>query len=201
MGGGETHESPGMRCQQGFTQRTSCGTGGQQSGILGTWELCTRRTDGRNDATGGKRRDVHVETLCESPGFQRASSGGSVRPRSSGVVADTWASAASTTRLAPQGVDGEVESGDDREELEEVEVGEEGEEFEEDGEEVGVARGRRAPRGPTQMGRESHELTRLPYRAWCSHCARGCGEKTPHRGRGGESEEEKRHMAPRMVLN
>ena len=43
-----------------------------------------------------KRRDVHVETLGESP--QRASSGGSVRPRNSGVVADAWASAASATR-------------------------------------------------------------------------------------------------------
>ena len=117
------------------------------------------------------------------------------------MVADTWASAASTTRLAPLGVDGEVESGDEGEEFEEVEVGEEGEEFEEDGEEARVARGRRAPRGPTQMERESHELTHLPYRAWCSHCVRGCGEKTPHRRRGGESEEEKRHMVPRMVLN
>ena len=117
------------------------------------------------------------------------------------MVADTWASAASTTRLAPLGVDGEVERGDEGEEFEEVEVGEEGEEFEEDGEEARVARGRRAPRGPTQMERESHELTHLPYRASCSHYARGCGEKTPHRTRGGESEEEKRHMAPRMVFN
>ena len=94
-----------------------------------------------------------------------------------------------------------MESGDEGEEFEEVEVGEEGEAFEEDGEEASVARGRRAPRCPTQMERESHELTRLPYRAWCGHCVRGCGEKTPRRRRGGESEEEKRHMAPRMVLN
>ena len=117
------------------------------------------------------------------------------------MVADAWASAASTTRLAPLKVEEEAESGDGREEFEEMEVGEEGEEFEEDGEEARVARGRRAPRGPTQMERESHELTHLPYRAWCSHCVRGRGEKTPHRRRGGESEEEKRHMAPRMVSN
>ena len=82
----------------------------------------------------------------------------------------------------------------------EVEVREEGEGFEHNGEEARVARGRRAPRGPTQMERESHELTRLPYRAWRGHCVRGCGEKTPHRTRGG-SEEETRHMAPRMVLS
>jgi len=94
-----------------------------------------------------------------------------------------------------------MEDGDGREELEEVEVGEEGEEFEDDGEEARVARARRAPRGPTQIERELHELARLPYRDWCGHCVRGCGEKTPHRRRGVESEEEKMHKAPRMVLN
>ena len=80
-------------------------------------------------------------------------------------------------------VDGEVEIGDEGEEFEEVEIGDEREEFEKDGEEAREARGRRAPRVPTQMERESHELTHLPYRDWCGHCVRGCGEKTPHRRR------------------
>ena len=45
----------------------------------------------------------------------------------------------------------------------EVEIGDEGEEFEQDVEEAREARGRRAPRGPTQIEKESHELTHLPY--------------------------------------
>ena len=49
-----------------------------------------------------EKEGVHVETLGESPGFQRARRD-SVRPRSSGVVADTCASLASTTRLSPLG--------------------------------------------------------------------------------------------------
>ena len=54
-----------------------------------------------------------------------------------------------------------------------------------------VAKARRAPRGPTQIERELHELIHLPYRDWCGHCVRGAGEKTPHRRKGVESEEEK----------
>ena len=32
---------------------------------------------------------------------------------------------------------------------------------------------RRAPRGPTQLEREQHEATHMPYRDWCAHCVRG----------------------------
>ena len=97
------------------------------------------------------------------------------------------------------GVAEEMESGDEGVEdfgMEEVEVGEEGEEFSEDGEEARVARARRAPRGPTQIERELHELTHLPYRDWRGRCVRGAGEKTPHRRKGVESEEEKLNKAP-----
>ena len=99
--------------------------------------------------------------------------------------------------VAPLGA-GEEEALEDEAVDGEVEIGDEGEEFEQDGEEAREARGRRAPRGPTQIEKESHELTHLPYRAWRSHCVRGCGGKTPHRTRREESEEEKQQMVPRM---
>ena len=60
---------------------------------------------------------------------------------------------------------------------------------------------RRAPRGPTQIEREQHEALRLPYRDWCAHCVRGSGEKTPHKRKGLESEEDQQNKIPRMVLN
>ena len=69
----------------------------------------------------------------------------------------------------------------------EFEIGDETEEFEQDGEEAREARGRRAPRGPTQSEKEAHELINLSYRAWRSHCVRGCGGKKPHRTRRDES--------------
>ena len=106
--------------------------------------------------------------------------------------------------LAPLGAE-EDEALEDEAEDEvfegEVEIGDEAEEFEQDVEEAREARGRRAPRGPTQAEKEAHELTHLPYRAWRSHCVRGCGGKTPHRTRRDESEEERQQMVPRLVLN
>ena len=87
------------------------------------------------------------------------------------------------------GIDGVEESGID------------GEECSEDGEEARVPKIRRAPRGPTQLEREQHEALHLPYRDWCGHCVRGAGEKTPHRRKGFETEDEKRNKVPRMVLN
>ena len=81
------------------------------------------------------------------------------------------------------------------------ESGIDGEECSEDGEEARVPKIRRAPRGPTQLEREQHEALHLPYRDWRGHCVRGAGEKTPHRRKGFETEDEKRNKVPRMVLN
>ena len=37
------------------------------------------------------------------------------------------------------------------------------------------------PRLPTQAEIESHRLTHLPFRNWCSHCIKGRGREAPHR--------------------
>ena len=60
---------------------------------------------------------------------------------------------------------------------------------------------RRAPKGPTQLEREQHEATHLPYRDWCAHCVRGAGNKTPHRRKSLKTEEEEDAKIPRVVLN
>ena len=41
----------------------------------------------------------------------------------------------------------------------------------------------------------------MPFRDWCAHCVRGAGEKTPHRRKGLEAEDERDAKIPRMVLN
>ena len=41
----------------------------------------------------------------------------------------------------------------------------------------------------------------MPFRDWCAHCVRGAGEKTPHRRKGFEADDEKDVKIPRMVLN
>ena len=33
---------------------------------------------------------------------------------------------------------------------------------------------------PSQADRDEHELTHLPFRSWCAHCVRGCGQTHPH---------------------
>ena len=76
-----------------------------------------------------------------------------------------------------------------------------GEEGSEEGDEARAPKIRRAPRGPTQLEREQHEATHLPYRDWCAHCVRGSGESTPHKRKNLESEEEQQNKIPRMVLN
>ena len=81
------------------------------------------------------------------------------------------------------------------------ESGIDGEECSGDGEEARVPKIRRAPRGPTQLEREQHEALHLPYRDWRGHCVRGAGEKTPHRRKGFETEDEKKNKVPRMALN
>jgi len=75
-----------------------------------------------------------------------------------------------------------------------------GEEGSEVGEEARAPKIRRAPRGPTQLEREQHEATHLPYRDWCAHCVRGAGESTPHKRKVVDAEAELEKI-PRMVLN
>ena len=43
---------------------------------------------------------------------------------------------------------------------------------EEEGEEGREAVAAPAPRSPSRLERENHELTHTPYRAWCPHCVR-----------------------------
>ena len=33
---------------------------------------------------------------------------------------------------------------------------------------------------PSQEDRDHHALTHLPFRSWCAHCVRGCGQTHPH---------------------
>ena len=42
------------------------------------------------------------------------------------------------------------------------------------------------PRVPTQAEVDEHNMTHLPYRSWCTHCVRGCGEAHPHHKSGDE---------------
>jgi len=104
---------------------------------------------------------------------------------------------------------GEIEAGPSLEERAEVEgsieelegSGIDGEEGSEVGEEARAPKVRRAPKGPTQLEREQHEATHLPFRDWCAHCVRGVGEKTPHRRKGLQADDEEDAKIPRMVLN
>ena len=54
-------------------------------------------------------------------------------------------------------------------------------EGEEEGEEGREALAAPAPRSPSKMERDQHELTHTPYRAWCPHCVRMRGRNTAHR--------------------
>ena len=54
-------------------------------------------------------------------------------------------------------------------------------EAEEEGEEGREALAAPAPRSPSRMERDQHELTHTPYRAWCPHCVRMRGRNTAHR--------------------
>ena len=44
------------------------------------------------------------------------------------------------------------------------------------------------PMPPSQEERKLHELTHLPFRSWCRHCVRGCGQAEPHRRTARDSE-------------
>ena len=52
---------------------------------------------------------------------------------------------------------------------------------EEEGEEGREAVAAPAPRSPSRMERENHELTHTPYRAWCPHCVWMRGRNTAHK--------------------
>ena len=52
---------------------------------------------------------------------------------------------------------------------------------EEEGEEGREAVAAPAPRAPSRLERETHELTHTPYRAWCQHCVRMRGRNTAHK--------------------
>ena len=56
----------------------------------------------------------------------------------------------------------------------------------------------RAPYRVSREEREQHELTHIPYRAWCPYCVRGRGRNSPHCSR---SEELKRSGVPRISLD
>ena len=55
----------------------------------------------------------------------------------------------------------------------------------------------RAPREPTAEEREEHELTHLPYRAWCKHCVRGRGKSEAHK----ELHAEAQHTVPHVSMD
>ena len=51
------------------------------------------------------------------------------------------------------------------------------------------------PGQPTQAQIDEHDLTHCPFRAWCSHCARGQAPEDPHR-RNKDGDEEGEGEAP-----
>ena len=53
------------------------------------------------------------------------------------------------------------------------------------------------PEPPSQVERELHELTHLPYAPWCESCVRGRGKDVPHR----RSEPPERRLLPMVCLD
>ena len=76
--------------------------------------------------------------------------------------------------------DGDEEG--DVEELEDAGVDDEGEDA--------VATQMRGPDGPTNAMRKHHQLTHIPFQAWCEQCVRGRAPYRPHRKLGGGVREE-----------
>ena len=50
---------------------------------------------------------------------------------------------------------------------------------------------------PTAAEREEHNLTHVPYRAWCKHCVRGRGKSEAHK----QLEAEKQHSVPHVSID
>ena len=53
-----------------------------------------------------------------------------------------------------------------------------------------VATEMRGPEEPTNAMRKHHQLTRIPFQAWCEQCVRGRAPDPPHRRLGGRVREE-----------
>ena len=81
---------------------------------------------------------------------------------------------------AQQAQDGMVQDGNEM--PQEGEAQSQPSEVEEEGGEVQPPRMVRAPGDPTKAEREEHEITHVPYRAWCEHCVKSRG-KDGHHGR------------------
>ena len=76
---------------------------------------------------------------------------------------------------------------DETEQMAEAEVAIE-EDVEGRSQEVQEPRIARSPREPTSAERQLHEVTHIPYRSWCRHCARVRGKDTYHMRIAGEQE-------------
>ena len=59
-----------------------------------------------------------------------------------------------------------------------------------------LPRGVQDPRLPSDEERKQHELTHLPFRSWCRHCVRGCGQSEPHR-----RSERDQHAVPEIHMD
>ena len=64
-----------------------------------------------------------------------------------------------------------------------------GEDPNQEGEEKRRSKARAAPEEPSEKDREEHEMTHLPYQAWCPHCVAGKAPNEAHRKQ--EAEEDK----------
>ena len=51
----------------------------------------------------------------------------------------------------------------------------------EEGEQARVPETVPIPKGPSALEREKHNLTHMPYRAWCRFCVRARGRNRQHR--------------------
>ena len=85
---------------------------------------------------------------------------------------------------AKEGPEAEEEAGEGPEEEEEA-----GEDPDQEGEEKRRSKASAAPEEPSEKEREEHEMTHLPYQAWCLHCVAGKAPNEAHRKQ--EAEEDK----------
>ena len=56
----------------------------------------------------------------------------------------------------------------------------------------------KAPHRVTKEEREAHEVTHMPYRAWCPHCVQARGRNTPHRPR---ADDAKASGVPKIAMD
>ena len=126
----------------------------------------------------GAAADEEKEEQEEEEEEEGTEGGYSRAPRS----ARAWGPASSATQpLAPHSGDGGEDLADllgEPEERGDLEALPEEEEEESFGSRE--AKGRGAPRGPTEKERAEHALTHLPYRSWCPACVAGRGLGPAH---------------------